>query len=81
MNIRYLFLPLFFVSDFNHASCMLTTDLAVDAGTPLHTQAFSAPFLQLLCLLIVQLTLLLVYLLLPMHIKKDFFPTLGAATL
>lgn len=45
MNILYLFLPFsgeksfFFVSDFNHASCMLTTDLSIDedAGTPLHT--------------------------------------------
>lgn len=81
MNILYLFLPFsgeksfFFVSDFNHASCMLTTDLSIDedAGTPLHTQAFSASFLQLFCLVLVQVTLLLAYLLLPMHMKNDFF--------
>lgn len=54
---------------------MLTTDLSIDegAGTPLHTQAFSASFLQLFCLMLVQVTLLLAYLLLPMHMKNDFF--------
>lgn len=80
MKILYLFLPFsgeksffFFlvVSDCNHASCMLTID--EDAGTPFHTQAFSASFLQLFCLVIVQLTLFLSYLLLPMHTKNDFF--------
>lgn len=44
MNTLYLFFPFSmqkssFVSDFNHASCMLRTDLLIDkdAGTPLHT--------------------------------------------
>ena len=80
MNILYLFFPFsrqkyFFVSDFNRSSCMLTTDLLIDedAGTPLHTQAFSAPFLRLFCLMIVQSTLLLANLLLLMHMQNDFF--------
>lgn len=38
-----------------------------------HIQGFSASFLQLFCLMIVQLTLLLAYLLLPMHMKNYFF--------
>lgn len=73
----------FFLSDFNHAICMLTIDPAIDedAGTPFHTQAFSASFLSLFCLKIVQLTLLLAYLLCPIQMKNDYFPTLGAAAL
>lgn len=80
MNTLYLFFPFsrqksFFVSDFNHASHMLTTDLLIDedTGTPLHTLAFSTSFLRLFCLIITQSTLLLAYLLLLMHMQNDFF--------